>query len=77
MNKNRAKKVWAFIIDSACFIYMAVTMVSAAYGLVTGGIAGFIDAVILMAAVAFTAFIALVLISFIFVVIWGRDVLGK
>lgn len=65
------------MIDSVCFIYMVVAVVSFAYGLVTGGVAGFVDAVILMAAVAFAAFTALVLISFIFVVIWGRDVLGK
>lgn len=65
------------MIDSACFIYMVVAVVLFAYGFVTGGIAGFVDAVILMAAVAFAAFTALVLISFIFVVIWGRDVLGK
>lgn len=65
------------MIDSVCFIYMVVAVVYFAYGLVTGGVAGFIDAVILMAAVAFAAFTALVLISFIFTVIWGRDVLGK
>ena len=65
------------MIDSACFIYMVVAVVSFAYGLVTGGVAGFVDAVILMAAIAFAAFTALVLISFIFVVIWGRDVLSK
>lgn len=77
MSNERAKKVWAFMIDSACFIYMVIAVVSFAYGLVTGGVAGFVDAVILMAAIAFAAFTALVLISFIFVVIWGRDVLGK
>lgn len=65
------------MIDSACFIYMVAAVVSFAYGFVTGGVAGFVDAVILMAAVAFAVFTALVLISFIFTVIWGRDVLGK
>lgn len=74
---KRAKKVWAFLIDSTCFIYMVAAVISFAYGLVTGGVAGFVDAVILMSAVAFAAFTALVLISFIFTVIWGRDVLGK
>lgn len=77
MSKEKAKKVWAFLIDSACFIYMVVAVVSLAYGLVTGGVAGFIDALILMVAVALISFLALIFVSSIFVAIWGSNVLGK
>lgn len=74
---KRAKKVWAFLIDSTCFIYMVVAVVSFAYGLVTGGVAGFIDSLILMVAVACVSFVALICVSSIFIAIWGSDVLGK
>ena len=77
MSKERVKKAWAFLIDAASFIYMVFALVSIVYGIVTAGIVGFIGSVVISVAVAFTAFVALVLISFIFIVIWGRDVLGK
>lgn len=77
MSKERVKKAQVFMIDATCFVYMVFALVYITYGFVTGGITGFINAVILMAAVAFVAFVALVFISFIFIAIWGRDVLGK
>ena len=77
MSKERVKKAWVFLIDATCFIYMAFALGSIVYGIVTSGIVGFIGAVVISVAAAFTAFIALVLVSFILIAIWGRDVLGK
>lgn len=77
MSKERVTKAWAFMIDAACFIYMAFALGSIVYGTVTGGIVGFIGAVVISVAAAFTIYIALVLISFILIAIWGRDVLSK
>ena len=77
MSKERVKKAWAFLIDATCFIYMVFALVSTVYGIATAGIVGFIGAVVISVAAAFTVFIALVLISFILIAIWGRDVLGE
>lgn len=77
MSKERVKKAWAFLIDATCFIYMAFALGSIVYGIVTAGIVGFIGAVVISVTAAFTVFIALVLVSSILVVIWGRDVLGE
>lgn len=77
MNKKRVTKAWSFLIDATCFIYMVFALVSIVYGIVTAGVVGFIGAVVISVAAAFTALIALVLIAFILIAIWGRDVLGK
>lgn len=78
MNRDKhmeiAEKVYYKIIDVTVFLYFALAVAILVYFLVDAGIAGLIDAFVVLFATAFIAFSVLVVIGMLLNAIWGRYV---
>ena len=78
MNRDKhrdiAEKVYYKIIDVTVFLYFALAAVILVYFLVNDGIAGIVNAFIILFATAFIAFSVLVVIGMLLNAIWGRYV---
>lgn len=74
MSNKRVKSAYGKLIDLTVFLYFVFTVVCIVYGVVTAGVTGLINALIIVFATAIVAFCVLVVIGMFLAAVCGKDV---